>query len=351
MADTKLQLALYERSRPAAVGGPRPDMPLVTKRCPSPRSTIEVDVRPIAVGKGAALIVNNGDNLSPRAPLYNPAMSCDGRIRPDPEAARQFLQLTCPDAGPWGAASNFSKPPMFGRDLQALQAVRAADGRMNDRCVDPISRWNGQGIGVPGYNHEIMSRPIPMSIRDIDSTGPVVTTNTEAYPDAVRTIINRTQLLKDLEDNPKKKEQLQILIRSLHEHGQLLNDAKNKRNMENTGITDSASAVPTVTKVIGADGKEYLRFSPYVDVKTARIVIEKDGDIKISGIKNQDIESIGASSFLDTHRNSMFFKALFWGLVASFILFFLYLVAKFFSWLFCTDSCSGCKKKRSKCSC
>lgn len=346
----------FKKAPPLLVNDGRNDGALVPMRHQSPQDTTEMDVQPIAVENGAALVVERND-LTPQVPIYEPKVC--SRLQLPPDVARPYLTEVLGDRlNPY----NGSMPSRFTRDLQILreQGRMATDGvgRHVDGAMVPytggynaVSRYNGQGIGVPGYNLEATSCPIPMAVKDIDSTGPLITTNTEPLPDAIREMVNRTQLLASLEDHPVKKKQLQILVQHLISHGQLLNDAKNKRNVESTGITDAKSAVPTVKKVIGADGKEYLRFSPYVDVKTARITIENDGDIRIKGIKNQDIESIGASGFLDTHRTSMFFKALFWSLVASFIIFFLYAVAKFFSWLFCTDSCSGCKKKRSNCSC
>lgn len=350
----------FKRASPLKVNRSRSDGALVPMRHQSPQDTTEMDVQPIAVENGAALVIKR-DELTPQVPVYEPKVCSRPQLPPD--VARQYLDVTLGDRwNPDSIGINQSMPSRFTRDLQILreQGRMATDdvGRRVDGAMVPytggcgaVNRYNGQGIGVPGYNLESVSYPIPMAIKDINSTDPLITTNTEPLPDTIREMINRTQLLASLEDHPVKKKQLQILIQHLISHGQLLNDAKNKRNVESTGITDAKSAVPTVKKVIGADGKEYLRFSPYVDVKTARITIENDGDIRIKGIKNQDIESIGASGFLDTHRSSMFFKALFWSLVASFVIFFLYAVAKFFSWLFCTDSCSGCKKKRSNCSC
>lgn len=355
MADRSfLQTEPFKRAPPLIVGRPPNDEALVTTCHQNPQSTMQ-SVLPIATEGGVALTVDGPPINGTLVPVFK----TDDRMQLHPDIGRPYLAEVLGDRlNPY----NGSMPSRFTRDFQIHRERSRAEasgvGRHVDGTMVPytggcgaVSRYNGQGIGVPGYNLESVSYPIPMAIKDINSTDPLITTNTEPLPDTIREMINRTQLLASLEDHPVKKKQLQILIQHLISHGQLLNDAKNKRNVEGTGITDAKSAVPTVKKVIGADGKEYLRFSPYVDVKTARITIENDGDIRIKGIKNQDIESIGASGFLDTHRSSMFFKALFWSLVASFVIFFLYAVAKFFSWLFCTDSCSGCKKKRSNCSC
>jgi hypothetical protein len=215
----------------------------------------------------------------------------------------------------------------------------------------------GQGMGLVTIDdirkREVASCRIPLRIRDYGSDNPdvplIFASTNEDFPDKVTEMANKAMFIESLQDDPKKKEVVRNLYNDIIAHGQFLvtNRARNSTN----GVTDLPSSEPKMQKITLANGKEVLRLTPYVDVNEAKILIEKNGDIKIKGIKNQDIESLGSRGFLDTHQNSLLFKALFWGLVALFVIMILYIIYRFFSWLFCSNSCSGCNKKRSNCSC
>ena len=238
--------------------------------------------------------------------------------------------------------------PGFGPKFEGYPELRNQSS--NDPLINPLGRIRNRPSSMGnGYSNDYDSPDQPLRSRQgvpplgnnperIGRVGPM--------PKEVQNILFEVDFLRGNENHPDKKAQLARVVRQLTSYGQKM------QSLESIGgRTSIDSTVPKVRKNF-YDGKEYQTFSPSIDPDKAAVNIGPNDEIIVSGVVFPPMEVINKSSGpLDSEAIRKYIRWMLVFLIIAVILIILYVAYRFARWLFCWESCSKCKGKKSKCGC
>ena len=244
----------------------------------------------------------------------------------------------------------------FGPRFEGYSELRNQSS--NDPLINPLGRIRNRPSGMGnGYSNDYASLDQPLRSRQRVSeyirVEPPLDDNPERIgrvgkmPTEIEKMFFEVDFLRTIETHPDKKAQLAVVARQLMSYGQKMRDLESIG-----GRTSIDSTIPKVRRILDDNGKEYQTFSPSIDRNKVAVNIGPKDEIIVSGVVFPPLEVINKSSGpLDSEAIRKYIRWMLIFLIIAVILIILYVAYRFARWLFCWESCSKCKGKKSKCGC